>query len=185
MSDFVTSGISNPVGIALDEHENLYVANCGNNTLSKVSPDGSARTLISSTLFNCPNGIARDPAGNLYVANFGNGNVIKVDTNLQATVFATFPGNNNGHITYVKGVLYVVDRGGNQIYRLDLDGSTELIAGTATRGRDDGAALTATFSLPNDLAASPGGDTLYVNDVFPLTGANISPTVIRAIILEE
>ena len=185
VNEFVKSGVSSPVGVILDDDGNLYVANCGNNTISKVTPSGSVRSLLSSTLFNCPNGIARDPEGNLYVANFGNGNVIKVDTNLKATIFATFPGNNNGHITYVKGELYVVDRGGNQIFRLGLDGQTELIAGSGGRGRDDGAALSASFSLPNDLSASLGGDTLYVNDVVPFSGNNISPVVIRAIMLEE
>ena len=36
-------------------------------------------------------------------------------------------------------------------------------AGSGVRGRDDGPAAEATFSFPNNLAFSPDGRTLYVN----------------------
>ena len=185
VTDFVTSGVQGPVGIAINPGDTLFVANCGGNTLSRITPDGIVSTFSSSTLFNCPNGIARDPDGNLYVANFSDGNIIKVTPTGQASIFANIPGGNNGHITYVNGVFYVIARSANQVYQLNLDGSTKLIAGTGARGRDDGAALSATFSLPNDLSASVTGDTLYINDVVPFSGSNISPCVIRQIILAE
>ncbi len=185
VTNFATTGVNGPVGIAIDPGDTLYVANCSDNTLSKITPDGIVTRFAASPLFNCPNGIARDPDGNLYVANFSDGNVLKVTPSGQVSVFANFPGGNNGHITYVNGVFYVIARTANQVYQLNLDGSVKLIAGNGTRGRDDGAALSASFSLPNDLSASVTGDTLYVNDVVPFSGQNISPCVIRMIILEE
>jgi sugar lactone lactonase YvrE len=78
-------------------------------------------------------------------------------------------------------LLYVVDRGGNRIYQLTLDGTLTLIAGSGVRGHADGGRTEASFSLPNDLAVSPDGSLLYVNEVAPLTGSAIGPTTIRVI----
>ena len=176
-----SSGINGPVGIAVDSSDNLFVANCGNNTIQSVTNAGVSTVFSSGTLFNCPNGITLANDGNLYVANFSNGNIIQVDDSGNASIFATIPGGNNGHILFANGVLYVVGRGANRIYQLSLTGSLSLIAGSGSRGHDDGSVTESTFSLPNDLAVSPDGTKIYVNEVTPLTGNNISPTTIRVI----
>ena len=36
MSEFVSSDLSSAVGIAIDDENNFFVANCGNNTIVKV-----------------------------------------------------------------------------------------------------------------------------------------------------
>ena len=66
-----------PMGLAFDAAGNLYVANHGNNTISKVTPAGAVSTFVSSGL-DCPDGLAFDAAGNLYVANNGNNTISKV-----------------------------------------------------------------------------------------------------------
>ena len=177
---FVTSGVRNPVGIVFDGDE-LIVANCGGNSLSRVAPDGTAELWVKSDLLRCPNGITRAPNGDLYVANFMDGNVIRVTPGGEASVFATLPGNNNGHILYGNDVLYVVARGNHQIYELTLTGELTLIAGSGARGLDDGPALEATLSLPNDVALSPDGRILYWNDVGVTTNdpQTLTPTFIR------
>ena len=68
VTTFVGSGLSAPVALAFDAAGNLYVANYGNNTISKVTPAGAVSTFVSSGL-NDPMGLAFDAAGNLYVAN--------------------------------------------------------------------------------------------------------------------
>lgn len=184
VSTFVSQGISNPVGIAIDAEDNLFVANCGNNTITKVTSDGVSTQFSSSPLLSCPNGIALASDGNLYIANFGNGQVLRVAPNGSATTFANLPGNNNGHITFANGVLYVVARSAHRIFQLTLDGELTLLAGTGTRGLWDGAALDARLSLTNDIAVSPDGSILYFNDVVNQTGGDvISPVVIRQLIL--
>jgi sugar lactone lactonase YvrE len=184
VSTFATAGIAGPVGIAIDGEDNLYVANCGNNTIVRVKSDGASLQIASSSLFRCPNGIALDDDGNLYVANFGDGRVLKVTPDGTVTEFATVPGGNNGHITYDgQGTFYVVSRGGHQIYTLSLSGDLALFAGTGERGHDDGPALEATFSLPNDLKISPDGRILYVNEVQPTTGRANHPSLVRMILL--
>ena len=77
VSTFVGSGLDDPAGLAFDAAGNLYVANYGNNTISKVTPAGAVSTFVSSGL-NDPAGLAFDAAGNLYVANYGNNTISKV-----------------------------------------------------------------------------------------------------------
>ncbi|OEK02874.1 hypothetical protein BFP97_15670 [Roseivirga sp. 4D4] len=179
------SGMSSPVGVVFDSEGNLYVANCGDNTIKKVTPEGEVSTFASGNLFACPNGITIDNDGNLYVANFSNASVVKIDTQGNPSVLATFTGNNNGHITFYQGNLYVVARAANQVYRLDLEGNAELIVGSGTRGHDEGSAPQGSLSLPNDLEFSPDGRFLYINDSKPLTGtpanSDIKPTYLKRV----
>ena len=50
VSTFVSSGLNGPVGLAFDAAGNLYVANYGNSTISKVTPAGVVSTFVSSGL---------------------------------------------------------------------------------------------------------------------------------------
>lgn len=183
MTEFASEGISTPVGIASDDDDNLFVANCGNRSIQKLTPDGVSTRFVSDPLLNCPNGIVFDDHGNLYTANFGNGDVIKITPDATVSRLATLPGNNNGHLIHHDGFLYVIDRGGHQIYSVSLTGEIELFAGSGDRGRDDGDPMLATFSYPNDIGISPDGKTLYVNEVAGATGPHtvLSPMVVRAI----
>ena len=77
VSAFVSSGLDEPEGLAFDAGGNLYVANEGNNTISKVTPAGVVSPFVSSGLDE-PTGLAFDAGGNLYVANEGNNTISKV-----------------------------------------------------------------------------------------------------------
>ncbi len=182
VSTFAT-GLVNPVGIAVSPGDTLFVANCGNNTIARVDPEGVVTPFASGDLLQCPNGIVWTDSGDLYVSNFANGDVVRVTANGELSRFATVPGNNNGHITYGNGVLYVVARTNHQLYQLTLEGELTLMAGTGERGRDDGPALEGTLSLPNDLGLSPDGTRLYFNDVAAEAGnpANLSPVYVRVL----
>ncbi len=72
-------------GVAVDTAGNVYVADCGNCTIRKVTPAGLVTTLAglagsagsadgtgSVARFNQPSGVAVDTAGNVYVADYGN-----------------------------------------------------------------------------------------------------------------
>ncbi|HXC16281.1 MAG TPA: hypothetical protein VNV60_02455 [Holophagaceae bacterium] len=72
-----------PYAITVDRHDNLYVVERGNNTLRKITPDGTVTTLAgqfnvaghkdgpgSEATFSSPRGIAIDTSGNLYVADY-------------------------------------------------------------------------------------------------------------------
>jgi predicted GH43/DUF377 family glycosyl hydrolase len=181
VTEFARDGINSPVGITIAADGTMFVANCGSNTIQRLTPSGESAAFAASPLFGCPNGITMDASGNLYVANFSNGNVVKVTPSGEATHFVEVPGHNNGHIFYHNGLLYVVSRGGHQIYTLTLDGDLAVLAGTGERGHDDGLAMEAMFSLPNDIVASPDGSRLYVNEALATSGGANLPSAIRVI----
>ncbi|MGH1365573.1 MAG: T9SS type A sorting domain-containing protein [Calditrichia bacterium] len=170
VTTFTSTGIAGPVGIAVGANDTVYVANCGNSTIRKIAPDGSSMAFASGGLFNCPNGLTIDENGILYTANFSNGNVIKIEPDGTASILATIPGNNNGHLTYANGRLYVVGRCTNRIYEVSLSGDVTWLAGSGQRGNADGPAASASFSIPNGIAASPDGSALYINDAVPTSG---------------
>ncbi len=177
--------IVNPVGILIDEDDELFVADCEGFQVLKIDKNGDAEVFTNNSLLNCPNGITGDENGNIYISNFYDGNVLKITPNKQVSVLVNLPGNNNGHLTFHNGFLYVIARTANQIYKVSLDGEAELFAGSGMRGKKDGAALGATFSLPNDLIFNEDGSKLYVNDVVPLSGGNIAPCNIRVVEIVE
>lgn len=174
-----------PTGIAVDDSGNVLVANCGVSRIVKFDSNGIDTQYFTSNLFRCALGLAFDDAGNLYVTNRDDGNVMKILPDGTVGLFATIPGNGNGHITFSNGHLFVAARSIHQIYKINLSGAVELVAGTGVRGLDDGPALQATFSLPNGIVARSSGDTLYVNDVVPLVGDTLHPNIVRMIILND
>ncbi len=182
VSDFATEGFFSPVGLVKTK-DALFVANCGSGTIQKVDEDGNSRVFAKSDLLKCPNGLEMDDQGNLYTANFSSSNIVKIDPEGNASVLASLPGNNNGHLVFRNGLFYVVARGAHQIYTIDLEGNVELLAGSGKKGNLDGSASEATFTFPNDLAFSPDGSKLYVNDVGAETqdGRLLGPVLIRVL----
>jgi hypothetical protein len=85
---------NNPMGIALDNRGNIYLADWSNHTIRKLTPSGTnwvTTTLAgqagspgnadgtnSAARFNMPWGIGSDSSGNLYVADNGNNTVRKL-----------------------------------------------------------------------------------------------------------
>jgi sugar lactone lactonase YvrE len=161
---YAAEGLSGPVGIDFGPDGSLYVSNCQGNTISRVAPDREVTPFAESPLLNCPNGLTVGPDSNLYVVNFRDEKMLKITPDGLVTPFATLPGGGNGHVAEARGALYATSFQGQRIYRVDLDGTVTLVAGTGQRGEQDGAGSEATFSWPNGIAAAPTGDRLYVND---------------------
>jgi hypothetical protein len=103
---------SAPGALATDGSGNLYLTDTGNDTIRKLTPQGtnwvastiagqagiqgSADGTNQSALFKSPYGIAIDTAGNLYVADAGNATLRKLSpagTNWAVTTIAGLAGN--------------------------------------------------------------------------------------------
>ncbi len=144
-----------PYGASVDGSGNLYVADTGNHTIRKVSPDRVVTTLAGSpgapgyadgdgnaARFNTPWGVTVDGSGNLYVADTGNHMVRKV--------------NPDGAVTTLAGVF-----------------STNT-SGYPQGGYADGPGSIARFSGPRRVAVD-GADNVYVADAVNCTIRKIRP----------
>jgi sugar lactone lactonase YvrE len=85
----LAGGFSFPNAIAEDGHENLYVSDSVQGTITRVAQDGSHRALWSASSLLLPGADASPPLGangvafdaffhNLYVANTGNDEIIRI-----------------------------------------------------------------------------------------------------------
>ncbi|MFI5163357.1 MAG: hypothetical protein ACHQHN_18910 [Sphingobacteriales bacterium] len=135
-----------PQGIALDNNENVYVADTGNDLIRKITPDGNVTTLAgtvaagkangtgTAATFNIPQGLAVDAAGNLFVADAGN----------------------------------------NLIRKITLAGLVTTFAGSGSAESDDGVGTEASFNFPNALTIVPNGN-LFVTEAHGHNLSKVTP----------
>lgn len=128
---------------------------------------------------NAPVSLAIDEAGNVYTANIADARVFKITPAGEISLLATLPVRNNtyniGHLAFANGALYVTgNRAQPVLYRVSMDGSYEIIAGTGQIGSQDGPGSQARFRGPNGIAASVTGDTLYISELD-------NPSVLRVV----
>lgn len=181
VSLFASRSLGSPVGVTFDADGNLYACNCGFGTISKYEPDGTSSRFVVNALLKCPNGLTIDEQGNLYAANFNNGDVIKITPDGSPEVLATLPGDNNAHLVYHDGVIYVLGRRDNRLYRLSLEGEVTVIAGTGESGNEDGSGEEASFYIPNGIGISPDGSKIYVISRVFGEGPPLNPVLVRVV----
>jgi len=183
---FVTSGLSGPVGIAVNKQTgDMYVANCRSNSIAKVAKDGAVSSFAKSDLLNCPNGICFDREGNLYVVNFRDNKMLKIDPKGSVASFATISKKGLGHLCFKEDRFYVTAFESHEIYEVTLDGTVKRILGNGKRGVVDGAGEKARLSFPNGIAFNPWGRRLYINEyVNDSTSSLPRRAIIREIVLE-
>jgi hypothetical protein len=193
-----------PIGIALDSAYNLYVADAGNSTLRKITPDGVVTTLAGlagnpgsadgtggDARFNVPFGVAVDRSNNIYVADALNSTIRKITSDGAVSTFAGLagsPGSADGTGTNalfgyptalaVDGVgnVYVSDYTNYTIRRITPTGEVTTLAGNAGySGSVDGTGTNALFFRATGLVVDNQGN-VYVGDTWNETVRMVTPT---------
>ncbi len=183
---FVTSGLSGPVGIAINKQTgDVYVANCRGNSIAKIAKDGTVSSFAKSDLFKCPNGICFDRDGNLYAVNYRDNKMLKIDSNGVITPFTTVSDKGLGHLCFKEDRFYVTASQSHEIYEVTLDGTARRILGNGERGVVDGTGAKVRLSFPNGIAFHPWAPRLYINEFANESASSWPPrAIIREIILE-
>lgn len=181
---------SYPSGLAADSTGNLYVADTGNHTIRKVTPQGLVTTVAglatsfgsadgagASARFRSPNGITIQ-GSDIYISDTGNHTVRKVTSSGVVTTVAGSAGMSGaidgegaaarffeprGITVDMNGNLAVADVRNYTVRRVvAASQSVSTLAGTAgLQGAADGAGNAATFYDPRIVAAD-GANGLYV-----------------------
>jgi hypothetical protein len=158
--------LNKPRGIAFDSSNNMYIADCANNRIRKVTYTTGIITTVAGTGTGGYNGegtatakpiyfprdVALDSAGNLYIADTSNNRIRKVTSGgTISTIAGTGTGGYNSEgtatscqINYPEGIcfdsnnnLYIADTGNNRIRMVVLtSGLISTIAGNGTAGYD-------------------------------------------------
>lgn len=144
-----------PSALAVDAVGNLYVADTGNNSIRKVTSDGTVTTIAGDgraglrdgaareAEFNAPVGVAVDAEGNVYVADTYNDRIRKVTSDGRVMTIAgggSSPGYSDGSALQASfdtpcgvavaptGEVYIADTGNNAVRKLTTDGQVTTVA---------------------------------------------------------
>ncbi len=182
--------IDYPSDIAVGGSGIVYVADSGDNCVWRIDrggvstvacqeeiPGGGTAEVSSGTGLLSPERLAADSEGNVYVSEFGRGRVHRIDVQGSiSTVRASSPEHGGaatptlassigGLATDRAGCLYVADRDGHRVRKVDAQGVLRTIAGTGRPGfeGDGGPASEAALDSPACVAADEAGN-VFVAD---------------------
>jgi trimeric autotransporter adhesin len=129
-----------PMGLALDQHGNLYIADTGNNRIRKVDANRIITTVAGSGTYYDDRG----DDGQAADARLG-------------FAFGIAAGRD--------GTIYIADTGNDRVRKITPSGRIEAVAGTGQAGfwGDGGPALQAEFLAPEAVALEPKGGLLIAD----------------------
>jgi sugar lactone lactonase YvrE len=193
---------NNPIGLAIDNQDNLYVGDAWNHQIRKITPAGVVSTLAgsgsagrtngtrTSASFSFPEGVAVDGSGSVYVADAGNSLIRKITAEGVVTTLAgaTNTGNSDGISNAASfynpfGVavdantnLYVTDANNNLIRKVTPNGQVTTLAGSTMAAAANGNGAEADFNLPEGLTLDQSGNIL-VADCYNHAIRKLSPSL--------
>ena len=183
--------LSNPIGLAVNDAGDLFIANQGNNRISEVATNGTISTVVGNE--NGDGGLANngtlsnavceatDAEGDIFVADSGHQCIRKIGTN---GIITTVAGNGNlgysgdggwaksstlnnptGVAVDTAGNLFIADTGNNCVRKVATNGIITTLAGNGHYGYtgDSGPATNAMLEGPTGLASDAGGN-LFIAD---------------------
>lgn len=184
-----------PSGLVFDNAGNLFVADTGNRTVRKISPDGVVSTFAGmpgqegtldgtgpSARFIFPMGLAIDKNGVLFLVDLG-GAVRKITPSRVVTSVAGLAmttgsadgegaaarfNNPSGIAINASGSLFIADTQNHTIREISPDGKVVTYAGTArpeAPGAIDGIGPVARFQNPEGVAADSAGNVYVASNM--------------------
>lgn len=159
--DTVATDILGPIAVELDAAGNLYINNNIGPHVSIVNKSG-VQSVYATHGLNNNSSLTLDDNANVYLSLYGSGQLIKISSaDRTVSNFTRLP-RGIGFITYSDGFLYATGIRDHKIYRIDLEGKSDVIAGSGIEGHVDGTGDVAQFNTPLGIVASEDGKTLYV-----------------------
>jgi DNA-binding beta-propeller fold protein YncE len=159
-------GLDAPEAVAVDQSDNVYVADSGNQQIQKFNSNGGFITKWGTlgagpSEFANPGGIAVDQTGNVYVADSSNHRVQKFTSTGGFIGQWGEAGSEDGQLLWPGGIavdqsgnVYVADRGNNRVQKFNSTGG--FITKWGSFGWDNGE-----FIGPSGIAADQSGN-VYV-----------------------
>lgn len=191
-----------PIGLTIDNQDNIFVSEYGNNRIRKITPTGAVTTIAGSGVvgvtdgtgiaaqFNRPWGITMDAQNNLYVADYGNHTIRKITSSGAVTTIAGVAGASGntdgiganaqfsfpaGIISDSQGKLYVTDSSNHRIRMIETsNGNVTTITGSIA-GSTDGSTSDAQFNRPFGITIDGAGN-LFIADTNNRTIRKITPS---------
>jgi len=167
-----------PTGVAVDKSGNVYIADIGNATVRKVSPNGTITTFAGTgflsfgafqgeggpatqALLGMPYSLTVDSAGNLYIVDIGLSRLFRIGADgLIHTVVANFPAQNCA--VDAAGNIYVADYSENIVQKILANGTELWIGGDGVSGYagDGGPGTIASMGEPYGVTVDPSGNVI-------------------------
>lgn len=195
-----------PIGVAVDQSGNLFIADTYNDSIRKITTEGVVTTFAGTgspsytdgqangATFDTPCGVAVDKDGNVFVADTGNNAIRKVTAQGDVTTIAgrSDGGFQGGEVRLNRpvgvsvthdGFIFISDEGGNKIVRITPQGERKTYAGSRA-GFADGVGSYARLNGPSNIAVDRKG-VLYVADSQNYLIREIVPSLVQPVGEEE
>lgn len=154
-----------PAGLAFDKQNNLYVSNFASTTIFKIDSKGNSSEFVTDDRLTGTVGIDFDRKGNLIVGNYITADILSITKKGKVSLIATIPDVGSiGGIEIVGNFIYATGINSNQIYKVTMQGTVSVFAGTGAATSINGDLLEASFSSPNRIEFDKRTKSLYITE---------------------